>query len=129
MEPIFICAIVFGSIVAVIVGPSYLKSRERMRMQQNLSLAIEKGQPLPPEVIEAISRASPETLPIRTRDIRRAVILIALSAALATIGLIAQNYSVNDDGNAAPVLWGIATIPGFVGLAFLLLALTNKNKN
>jgi hypothetical protein len=125
MEPILICAIVFGTIIAVILGPGYLKSRERMKMQDNLRIAIEKGQPLPPEVIDAVARAT-DVLPTRTKDFRKAVILLAVAASFATIGFIAQQYSIDDHGNGAPVLWGIATIPGFIGLAFLLLGFTGK---
>ena len=42
-------------IAAIVVGPAWLKSRERREMQATLRASIEKGQPLPPEVIEAIS--------------------------------------------------------------------------
>lgn len=118
----------FALIAAIVIGPGYLKSRERMRMQDNLRLAIEKGQPLPPEVIEAVARAS-DVLPTRTRDVRRATILMAVAASFSTMGLIAYQYSANTDANVAPVLWGFATIPGFIGLAYLALALFNKGKN
>jgi hypothetical protein len=118
----------FLLIAAIVIGPGYLKSRERMKMQDNLRLAIEKGQPLPPEVIEAVARAS-DVMPTRTRDVRRATILMAVAASFSTMGLLAYQYSSNAEANAAPVLWGIATIPGFIGLAYLALALVNKNKN
>ena len=117
----------FLLIATIVVGPRYLKSRETMRMQDTMRLAVDKGQPLPVEVVEAVARAI-NVLPTRTRDIRRAVVLLAVAASFTTIGFIAQYYS-ESDGNAGPVLWGIATIPGFIGLAFLALGLTNKSND
>jgi hypothetical protein len=117
----------FALIAAIVLGPRFFKSRETMRMQDTMRLAVEKGQPMPPEVIDAVARAI-NVLPTRTRDIRRAVVLLAVAASFATIGLIAQYYS-DSDGNAGPILWGIATIPGFIGLAFLGLGLTSKSRD
>jgi hypothetical protein len=121
--PLFGITIPFAALVAIVLGPGYFKDREKARMQETLRKAIDSGQALPPEVIEAMARAS-DVLPTRTKDIRRAVILLALSGSLAVIGFIANYYSDGDNGG--PVAWGFATIPGFIGLAFLLLGLTAK---
>ena len=113
--------------LALILGPGYYRDRERARLQETLRKAIDAGQSLPVEVIDAVAKAS-ETLPTRTRDFRRAVILLAIAGAFTTMGFIADFYSFDDHANGAGVLWGIATIPGFVGLAFLALGLTSKAK-
>ena len=51
--PIFAIFAVFGTITAIIVGPTYFKARERRDIQKTVRAAIDKGQPMPPEVIEA----------------------------------------------------------------------------
>ena len=65
LTPIFIVFIVFGSIVAVIVGPSYLKSRERTEMQLTVRHAVDKGQTLlvilkGPEPVRNVPRTARE---------------------------------------------------------------------
>ena len=87
LTPIFIVFIVFGSIVAVIVGPSYLKSRERTEMQLTVRHAVDKGQTLPPELIDAMTKDVQKSLPSRTKDIRKGVLSLAAGAGLAATGL------------------------------------------
>jgi len=83
ITPILIVGIIFASIVAVIVGPGYLKSRERREMQETVRRAIDKGQPLPPEVIDAMSKDVSKNLPSRTKDIRRGIIWTATGIGIA----------------------------------------------
>ena len=56
MEAVFIIAIIFGSIAAVIIVPFYLRSQERIRVQETLRAAIESGQPMPTDVMENAAR-------------------------------------------------------------------------
>ena len=58
MTPVLIVAIIFGSIAAVIIVPFYLRSQERIRVQETLRAAIESGQPMPTEM----SAANPNRL-------------------------------------------------------------------
>jgi hypothetical protein len=133
--PIFAIFAVFGSITAIVVGPSWLKSRERRDMQATVRAAIDKGQPLPPEVIEALGKEATKNLPSRTRDIRRGIIWLATGIGIAAFSLI-NDLSGNDDGwgpHGGPDfdgdLLGIAAIPVVVGLAYLLLSFFNKNRD
>jgi hypothetical protein len=121
----------FGTLVAIIVGPSWLKSRERREMQTTVRAAIDKGQPLPPEVIEAMSKDVAKNLPSRTRDIRRGIIWIAVGVGLAAFGLINDYNSVHGgwDNEVGDGLLGVAAIPFTIGLAFLVLSFFNKNKD
>ena len=48
---------VFGTITAIAFGPTYLKFRERRETQETVRRAIDKGQPLPPEVLDALTEA------------------------------------------------------------------------
>ena len=45
----------FAMIVAIVVAPRYFRSIERQKLAETLRVAMEKGQPLPPEIVEAMS--------------------------------------------------------------------------
>lgn len=125
--PIFAIFAVFGTITAIIVGPTWLKSRERQEMQVTVRAALDKGQPLPPELVDALSKDVIQKLPSRSRDIRRGVIWLAVGIGLAAFGLINDfngGWDRDFDG-----LVGIAAIPLTIGLAFLVLGAVNKNKD
>jgi len=116
----------FGMITAVVVLPAYFKSRERQSLQNVIRAAIEKGQPLPPEVIEAMTKdIQVKAVPSRARDLRKAIVWLAIAAAVITIGVI-HGY---DEGFDETYGWyAVATVPGFIGLAFLALSLLGKDR-
>lgn len=111
-------------IIAIVVGPAWLKSRERREMQATLRSAIEKGQPLPTDVIESMSRENARPAPTAQRDLRRGVMWLAVSLGVATAGYF---FGFEENDAVYPII-GIAAVPGFVGLAFIILSLFNKNK-
>lgn len=114
----------FLMVIAIIVIPAWLKSKERKEMQATLRSAIEKGQPLPPEVIDALSRDNIKTPATAGRDLRVGVILLAVSIGIALFG-----YAVSfEEWDAFYPIAGIAAIPGMIGLAFIVLSVFNKNK-
>jgi len=125
-----ICAF-FGTIVAIFFGPAYLKSRERQETQETVRRAIDKGQDLPAEVLDALTRDVTKNLPSRTRDIRRGIIWLAVGIGIAAFGLI-NDMSWNGDndwgGHVGDGMLGIAAIPVTIGLAFIILSFFNKNK-
>ena len=112
-------------IAAIVLVPSWLKSRERREMQATLRASVEKGQPLPADVIEALSRQNIRTPATATRDLRWGVILLA-----SALGIGVTFYTLGiyvDPEITAFGAW--AAIPGFIGLAFIVLSLFNKNKD
>lgn len=126
--PVIAILSVFGTITAIIVGPTYFKTRERRDMQKTVRAAIDKGQSLPPEVIEALSKEAARNIPSRTRDIRRGVIWLAVGVGMAAFSLINRyNDGWSDDGSNG--LLGLAAVPATVGLAYLVLSFFNKNKD
>lgn len=129
--PIFAIFAVFGSLTAIIVGPNWLKSREKREMQETLRRAIDKGQDMPPEVIDALTKDVSRNLPSRTKDIRVGIIWLAIGIGLAAFGAITGSSFGNDwDGNHFDTgLLGIAAIPTTIGLAFIALSFFNKNKD
>ena len=129
MTPILIVAIVFSAITAIVFGPSYLKSREKREMQTTVRHAIDKGQDLPPELIDAMTRDVASKLPSRTRDLRRGVIWLAVGIGFAAFSYLSNlGWSDHDIQEATAAMMGLAAIPVTIGLAFIGLSFFNPNK-
>ena len=129
MTPILIVAIVFSAITAIVFGPSYLKSREKREMQTTIRHAIDKGQDLPPELIDAMTRDVASKLPSRTRDLRRGVIWLAVGIGIAAFGFLSElGWDRTEMENVANGMLGVAAIPITIGLAFIVLSFFNANK-
>ncbi|WP_278070830.1 DUF6249 domain-containing protein [Brevundimonas sanguinis] len=114
----------FIMVIAIVAIPAWLKSRDRREMQATLRSAIEKGQPLPPEVIDSISKENAKPPATAARDLRTGVILLSVAVGVALFG-----YAVSfAEMDAYYPIVGIAAIPGMIGLAFIILSFFNKNK-
>lgn len=114
----------FSMIAAIVIVPAWLKSRERREMQATLRTAIDKGQPLPTDVIEALSRENVKLPATAARDLRLGVILLAVSIGIALMGYLISF----EEMDAFYPISGMAAIPGTIGLAFVILSAFNKNK-
>ncbi len=119
----------FIMVIAIVVVPAILKSRERKEMQATLRAAIEKGQPLPPEVIEALSKDNIKAPATAAKDMRVGVILLAVSIGIALFGSAFNFIGGFEETKAVAPIVGIAAIPGMIGLAFIVLSFFNKNKD
>jgi hypothetical protein len=125
MTPVLIVAIIFGSLAAIIIAPMYFRSQERQRMQDTLRLAIEKGEPLPTEMTEAISRnVKLPPPPSPGRDLRTGIIWLGVGVGLAACG-VALGF---EEPDATYPFIAFAAFPGFIGLAFVVLGLINRTK-
>lgn len=132
-DSVLVPLIFFGFLTAVIVGPRYLRSRDQARLYDTVRAAYEKGQPVPPELISALQTdgAPPRRMDTPERDLRRAIILIAVGLGMAGLGygLWYGLMSVNDisayitGGSVA----GSGAIPGMLGVAYFILWLTRRN--
>jgi len=127
---------IFGifMIIAVVIGPvwisAYFRARERAQLHETLRVAYEKGQPPPPELIEKLTaghvdaQASPNS---PDRDLRRAVVLIAVGVGLGGLGLcLGYGISFADTTGGwitGGAIAGAGAIPGMIGLAYLFLYL------
>lgn len=129
MTPILIVLIIFSAITAVIFGPSYLKSREKRDIQQTVRHAIDKGQDLPPELIEAMTRDVASKLPSRTRDLRRGVLWLAAGLGIAAFSYLSgMGWNDHDMEGVMEAALGVSAIPITIGLAFIVLSFFNPNK-
>ena len=128
MTPVVIVFIVFASIVAVIVGPSFLKSRDRREMQLTVRHAVDNGQTLPPELIDAMTKDVEKNLPSRTKDIRKGVLSVATGLGIGGFGLLSDLSGNQWNGGVGNPLLGIACIPIAIGIAFIVLGFFNPNK-
>ena len=97
------------------------------KMADTLRVAIEKGQPLPSEVIDAMSSnvRSPGLPPSPQRDLRTGIVWVGVGVGFAAVGLA---FSFEWPDALYPML-GLAAFPTFIGLAFVALGLLNRTKS
>ncbi|MGA0544340.1 DUF6249 domain-containing protein [Brevundimonas sp. VNH65] len=129
LTPILIVLIIFSSIVAIILGPGYFKSREKQAMQEIVRAAIDKGEPMPPEMIDALTKEAKSRIPSAARDLRVGVILVAVSIGIALFGYAFSFVGGIEEAKAVYPIVGMGAIPGAVGVAFIILSFFNKNKD
>jgi hypothetical protein len=113
----------FAMIAAIVIVPRYLKSLERQKLQETLRASIEKGAQLPPEVIEALT-SDVKAPPSPQRDLRGGIVWLSVAAAFAVLGVIVSF----EEPDALYALLGVATFPGFIGLALIALYVVGRGK-
>ncbi|MHB8287399.1 MAG: DUF6249 domain-containing protein [Caulobacteraceae bacterium] len=121
-------------IAAIVLVPQYLRFKERERLHETLRLAFERGQPLPPELIEMLqSSRSPlrneqvayeryADVPDRAhRDLRRGVVWLAVGVGCVLIGaaFYAGLYYVGGAEETFASFTAIGAIPACIGMAFI----------
>jgi hypothetical protein len=138
MSTLFFWGLIVAMILGLALGPRYIRSRERTRLYDLMRTAYEKGQPVPPELIasltaepvEPVDPAAPYRGSGADRDLRRAVVLIAVGLGLGALGLLlgAGIGMASRLGGAITggVIAGSGAIPAFIGLAYLLLYLAGR---
>jgi hypothetical protein len=117
--------LIFGSIPAMVIAYFFFKSRTRMKMQDTIRAAIEKGQPLPPDMIDAMTR-DVRPVPSAARDLRVGLIWMGVAA-----GFVGMAYALGYSDDGADAFWpliGLACIPGFIGVAFVVMSAFNRGK-
>jgi hypothetical protein len=126
MEGILVPIAFFAMIAAIVVVPRYFKSQERQKMADTIRVAIERGQPLPPEVVDAMtSDVKAKGLPPSPqRDLRTGVIWLFVAGGLAAFGVLVGM----EEPDATYPLLAFAAFPAFIGAAFVVLGLLNKSK-
>lgn len=120
-------------VAAVILVPTYLRHQDKQRMYETMKIAFERGQPIPPEMLTQMQNSmapgrpsTPET------DLRRAIVLIAVGLGLCGLGY-GMWYGLMSVSDTAAYITGGAiagsgAIPGFIGIAHLILWATGREK-
>ena len=128
--------IFWGAVAAIFLVPGYLRLRDREQarklLHETMRMAYEKGQPVPPELIDALQGSAERvvTVPTRQRDLRRAILFIAVGLGFVGLGA-GLDYGIsfaNDTGGAITggAVAGFGAIPLFIGLAYLVLWLAKS---
>jgi len=115
----------FLFLAAVILVPGYLRSKEKERLHETLRVAYEKGQPVPPEMIEALQ--SNRLRPQPDRDLRRGIVLLCVAAAMVVFGLMLNQISETEGHALWPIVGG-AAFPGFIGVGYIAFWLASRRK-
>lgn len=107
--PVFIVAIIF-----------FFAYRSRQETQKTLRMAIEKSDSLPQEFLESLKslQKKPKT---PANDIRAGLILLAIALGFVTLDMVTHGYHLSG-------LTGVAAIPGFIGVALLILGIIGTKK-
>ncbi len=113
----------FAMIAAIVLVPSWLKSRERREMQATLRSAIDKGQPLPSEIIDAMTK-NVKVAPTALSDMRTGIVWLAVGIGIGLLGFIIGFR----EADAFHPLLGMGAIPTMIGVAFIALSFFNPNK-
>ncbi len=130
-EGVLVPIALFAAVAAVIIVPQILKSRERARLHDTLRSAFDKGQPVPPEIVEALTtdRHLPTAPTDRAqRDLRIGIVWLAIGLGFVAIGaaFYAGLYNVGGASETFASFAAAGAIPCFIGLAFLILSFFSR---
>lgn len=111
----------FTTVVAIVWAIQHYAAKKRAEAYATVRLAIEKGQEITPDAMEAMTR-----LAHPLADLRRGILLLALTVAIAGFGWL---VSMEEDEALGPLL-GISLFPACLGLAYIgLHYFANANKS
>ena len=123
-EEIFIPLTMFAMIVAIVWLFQHFADKKRMEAFKTLQVAIEKGQPLTPETLQSMAR-----LRSPIADLRWGIIFVAIAVGFASFSTIISWGATGEMLEVRRGLYGVATFPLFIGIAFLgLHFFANENK-
>jgi len=104
----------FASLFGIVWLFQHFAMKKRLEAFQTLRFAMEKGQNITPETLEAMARLSS---PIA--DLRRGIVFVAIALGFAAFATIISWGATGDMVEVRRGLYGVATFPLFIGLAFL----------
>ncbi|PHR62601.1 MAG: hypothetical protein COA47_03385 [Robiginitomaculum sp.] len=122
MEDVLVPIVLFAIAPFIVWIVSMNGSRRSADLQATVQKAIEKGVELTPETIRALG-VKPKR---QDSDLRGGVVLLAIAGAFMTLGWSIQ--SVEPDENIFQILTGVASFPGFIGLALIAMHVLLKGK-
>ncbi len=125
MSGVWVPIAFFIMVAAIVIVPGWLRSQERSRLHDTLKASIDRGQPIPPEVIEAItSDVKIKRPPSPERDLRVGIIWLGVGIGLAAMG-VAIGF---EEPDATYPMLGLAAFPTFIGLAFIAISFLGRGR-
>ena len=91
---------------------AYYRAQWRSEQQNTLRQAIDKDQPLTQELVQA---RSGQGKPLRYRDLRRGLVLLAIALSMFGFSIIVPSDEPNN------IVRGLALFPLLVGLAYVIM--------
>jgi len=113
-EAVFIVPIVFVTPVLIVWVFQHFAAKKRLEAYKTIPAAIEKGQPVTPETMESMAR-----LRSPFADLRWGIIFISIAAGFFSFATIMAYGQTGDIEDVRRGLYGVATFPLFLGIAFL----------
>ncbi|GAB4138462.1 MAG: hypothetical protein Tsb0016_04460 [Sphingomonadales bacterium] len=119
LVPILVPFIVFASTASTVIAYFLFRHRNHVAVQQTLQKAIDGGQALTPEMVQALGvHAAPTPL----ADLRRAVLFIGFGAGAA---IFSQFFP---DAEASRAILGVAAFPIMLGIGYGIVYLINRQR-
>lgn len=113
---------VFGSVVLIVWIVYHHGAKNRREVLETVRQAAQSGTQLTPDVIKALGMPQKK----KGGDIRAGIILLAIAAAFITLGYTIG--AVENDFEALGIMAGVASFPGFVGIALIAMGVLFRDK-
>ena len=116
----------FAMIAAIVLVPRWLRSRDRQRLLDTMRVAYERGQPVPPDLVDSLQfdeRSAKPSSP--DRDLRSGIILVGVALAFITLGLVINQI---EGDREAWIIGAVGAFPGFIGLGHLAFWLLRRDR-
>jgi hypothetical protein len=116
----------FAMIAAIVIVPRYFRSQERQKMAELMKAAIEHGQQVSPEVMDALSTSAGKAVitPAPARDLRTGLVWLGVAVGLACMG-----WAISfEEPDALFPMVGISAFPAFIGAAFIVMWAIARDK-
>ena len=116
---VFIPVVALIVIAVVIYAYFSFRYKTRVRVQETIQAALDKGNELTPELIDRVAGPQPHA----DRDLRRGLVSIAIGVAFAILG-----FMVDEEDAVRPMI-GVGMFPFLVGVAYLVMWRMGKSES
>ncbi len=114
--------------LAIILARRFTRHKESMRALDIAQRLAEQGVATPDLIVQAL-QSPPRSPRSPADDIRHGAILLAIAGGLVSLGYFAAMDDLSQGrGSLFHPLYGVATIPGLVGLVLIGFGLTARNR-
>lgn len=124
MEEVLIPLGAFAMVVFIVALNVFAGNSRRKAMLETVREAMRSGQEMTPETIAALGV---EPKKKSNNDLKAGAILIAVAAALLTLGWAIS--SMEGDTEVMTIMTAVSAFPGFIGLVLLIFGLFNGDKS